>query len=128
MNDRSRAIAVLQQARQILQDRLTQRVLEMAEEILDDAAGDSYAGEIDSLHEQLGMRLTCVNALLSGLPPTEALHPHAPTAQVSTLDFGGLGRLEGVPGYPAVDTATSTANSERADQGPVTFQTFLRQI
>lgn len=69
MNDRARAIAVLQQARELLLQRLTERIIEAREEILDDALGNSYSGEIETLHDQLGVRLSHLNSLLNSLPP-----------------------------------------------------------
>lgn len=71
MNDRARAISVLQQARDILAERLTERILESREAILEDALGLSYSSEIDAVQEQIGMRLNNVHMLLNNLPPVE---------------------------------------------------------
>ena len=71
MNDRARAISVLQQARDILSERLTERVLESRDAILEDALGLSYASEIDAVQEQIGLRLNNVQMLLNNLPPLE---------------------------------------------------------
>lgn len=71
MNDRARAISVLQQARDILAERLTERILESRESILEDALGLSYSSEIDAVQEQIGMRLNNVHMLLNNLPPLE---------------------------------------------------------
>jgi hypothetical protein len=71
MNDRARAISVLQQARDILAERLTERVLESRDAILEDALGLSYSSEIDAVQEQIGMRLNNVHMLLNNLPPLE---------------------------------------------------------
>jgi hypothetical protein len=57
MNDRARALAILKQAREILMQRLTEQVLENEEEILNDARGESYMGEIDALYDQVGTPL-----------------------------------------------------------------------
>ena len=65
--ERHQAVLLLKQARQLLVDRLAEAVLELGDELLDDARGDSYAGEIDSLHERMGTRLSQVNVLLAGL-------------------------------------------------------------
>jgi hypothetical protein len=78
MNDRARAIAVLQQARDILAERLTEQVLEARDSILEDAIGLSYSSEIDAIQEQIGQRLNNVNMLLNNLPPIEDAPP--PTA------------------------------------------------
>jgi hypothetical protein len=71
MNDRARAISVLQQARDILAERLTERILESRDQILEDALGLSYSSEIDAVQEQIGMRLNNVHMLLNNLPPME---------------------------------------------------------
>lgn len=71
MNDRARAISVLQQARDILAERLTERILESRDQILEDALGMSYSSEIDAVQEQIGMRLNNVHMLLNNLPPLE---------------------------------------------------------
>ena len=71
MNDRAKAISILQQARDILAERLTERILESRDSILEDAFGMSYSGEIDALQEQLGQRLNNVNLLLNNLPPAD---------------------------------------------------------
>src|SRR4051812_30529986 len=83
MNDRSRATEILQKARDILAERLTELVLEQREELLDDARGDSYMNEIESLYEQIGVKLSHVGQMLSNLPaddPSPA-HTDAATAQ-----------------------------------------------
>jgi hypothetical protein len=79
MNDRARAIAILQQARDILAERLTEQVLEARDSILEDAIGLSYSSEIDAIQEQIGQRLNNVNMLLNNLPPIE--EAPAPTAE-----------------------------------------------
>src|SRR5947209_7894307 len=65
MNDRARASEVLRNARNILAERLTELVLEQREELLDDARGDSYMNEIESLYEQIGVKLSHVGQMLS---------------------------------------------------------------
>jgi len=90
MNERARAIAILQQARDILLKRLVARVVESEEEIIDDAEGHSYLGEIEAIHEQVGLRLSQVNGMLSSLPP-EVVPP------ASSADEAGL-----IGGAPAM--------------------------
>ncbi len=75
MNSRSDAIKILQQARDLLADRLTERVIEARDEILEDASGLTYLSEIETLYEQLGGRLAHINAMLSNLPPVEEPAP-----------------------------------------------------
>ena len=79
MNERAKAIEVLREARTILGERLTEKVVEQAEEILADARGDSYMNEIDSVYEQVGLKLAHVSQMLSNLPAPE-LEPHTATA------------------------------------------------
>jgi len=67
MNDRTRAMEVLKQAREVLLSRLAERVLDNREDILDDAGGYSYCGAIESMHDQLGQRLSNVTAMLAHL-------------------------------------------------------------
>lgn len=71
MNDRSRAIALLRQARDILSDRLTEHVLASSDNLLEDALGLSYGSEIEQLYEQIGARLTQVSTMLMQLPPQD---------------------------------------------------------
>ncbi|MBL9123526.1 MAG: hypothetical protein JNG90_07820 [Planctomycetaceae bacterium] len=71
MNDRTRAIEVLKQAREVLLTRLAERVLDSREDILDDAGGYSYCGAIEGMHDQLGQRLANVAAMLAHLQSGE---------------------------------------------------------
>jgi hypothetical protein len=78
MNDRVRATDILREARAILAERLTEKILESREDLLDDARGDSYMNEIESLYEQVGLKLSHVSQMLSNLPAEE------PPAQTQT--------------------------------------------
>jgi hypothetical protein len=98
MNDRVRAMTLLQEAREILAQRLTERILELGNDLLDDARGESFAGEIDGLYEQIGLRLSQVNSLLAGLPFTSVLaaptgHGPISTVEVSAASNGLMGFL-----------------------------------
>lgn len=93
MNDPLRATEILQEARTILAERLAELVLEQRSELLDDARGDSYMNEIESLYEQVGLKLSRVSQMLSNLhaepPPTQthtaaAQHNADTTFSVST--------------------------------------------
>jgi len=79
MTDRARALDVLREAKAILAERLTEKVLEQADEILADARGDSYMNEIESLYEQIGLKLSHVSQMLSNLPVPQQ-EPHTSTA------------------------------------------------
>ena len=68
MNQRNQAIETLKAARDLLAEQLTERILECREEILDDASGDSFLGEIEQIYEKFGNRLGHLNSLISSLP------------------------------------------------------------
>jgi len=72
MDSHAQAIAILQNARDALAARLTQRVIEAQQEIEDDAEGGTYFSEIEAIYDQLGGRLAHLNAMLSNLPPAPA--------------------------------------------------------
>jgi hypothetical protein len=85
MNDRARASDVLRKARTILAERLTERINEQSDELLDDARGDSYMNEIESLYDELGTKLSHVSQMLSNLPAEEPPgRPHAQQPQTQT--------------------------------------------
>ena len=69
MNDRARAHTILKDARDILARRLTEQVLEMADEILADARGESYMNDIETVYEVIGHRLSHISQMISNLPP-----------------------------------------------------------
>src|SRR4029078_4264759 len=79
MDDRALAISILERAREILAARLTERIIEASDEIIDDALGNSYSSEIESLHEQVGLILNHVTSMLTSLPPTTT-QDHSGTA------------------------------------------------
>ena len=136
MNDRALAIAILQKARDILAQRMTEQILEAKEDILDDAHGNSYGGEIDSLHDQIGLRLSHVSNMLANLPPLEeppagSKVDRSPAVESSTIDTG-------VPSTGAVGyVAASNHGQKLASQieppvipvsEPVSFQLFVQQM
>ena len=88
MTDRTRAAEILKEARAILSERLTEKVLEQGEDLLADARGDSYMNEIESLYEQVGHKLSHVSQMLSNLPAEEPSAPqtHTAAAQHSAED------------------------------------------
>jgi hypothetical protein len=136
MNDRARAIAILRQARDALADRLTERVLQSKDEILEDAHGLSYVGGIEAIYEELGSRLSHIGAMLSSLPATEDGSFSAHTAQTGPIDHPMAAatvldtatdyermRVE-MPALPAPQTVGQLALPSSA----VTFRTFAAQI
>jgi hypothetical protein len=88
---RNRAIQILTEAREILAERLTERVLESAEEILSDARGDSYMNDIDAVYEQVGLKLSHITQMLANLPVEEETSTHTTnefrTDDVSPQDY-----------------------------------------
>jgi hypothetical protein len=70
MDRQAFAISILEQARDILSRRLVERVIDARDEILEDARGESFLGEIEALHEQIGARLGHVSQILANLPPS----------------------------------------------------------
>lgn len=128
MNQLPQAIAILEQARQALIERLAERVVEAGQEILDDAHGRTYGAEIDSIHDQIALRLMHVNSMLSVLPHAEFVAP-APGLP-APVDFSATAHVqsESGPESGAVTTVTvDAARVETAVESP-SFQTFLRQI
>jgi hypothetical protein len=134
MNPRREAIQILQQARDLLVDRLTDRVRESRDQILEDASGFCYLSEIEAIYEQLGGRLAHLNAMLTNLPPAEDLpvdEPHpAPAftdvaaAYASTINIDALPPVE-----PLALPSPGAAERLPALPPPVSsFQTFLQQI
>jgi hypothetical protein len=71
MNERTRASQILREARTILSDLLTEKVLELGDDLLADARGESYMNEIELLYEQIGVKLSHVSQMLSNLPADE---------------------------------------------------------
>lgn len=79
MNERQRAIEILREAKNVLAERLTEHILDQGVELLADASGDSYMNEIESLYEQIGLKLSHVSQMLSNLP-TDQADAHTQTA------------------------------------------------
>jgi hypothetical protein len=86
MDDRARAIALLRRAREALIERLTSRIVDSSDEILEDAHGLSFLGGIEEIYDQIGARLSHVNAMLQALPPSD-FSSHEPNT-ASTADMG----------------------------------------
>jgi hypothetical protein len=142
MNDRARAIAILKQARDILAKRLTERVLDSREEILEDAEGLTYCGEIDSIYEQLAVRLNHISAMLSSLPPVEdervAPPPKSTARGLEYKPRPGVFQADtSLPATVGASDAAGTISTAEPPSGrylaeavpsPVTFESFGRQI
>lgn len=121
MNDRTRAIEVLQRARDLLAERLTERVLESREEILADALGMSYLSEIETIYEQIGSRLHHVSLMLSNLPADKAAQEEPmsePEEATPTLAFPSLPAPRPVAGLLPLPMPVE----------PLTFKTFVLHV
>lgn len=82
MNEQPSARKVLLAARSELARRLSELVLAAEEEVLADARGESYMNEIETLYEQVGIKLAHVNQMLAGLPAdleVEIASPSSPS-------------------------------------------------
>jgi hypothetical protein len=109
MNDRARASEILRNARNILAERLTELVLDQRDELLDDARGDSYMNEIESLYEQIGVKLSHVGQMLSNLPVEEpAAQTHTAAAQ-HTAENTFTVATEPAPNFDSVTHDTTPA-------------------
>jgi len=146
MNDRMRAIGILKEAREILAQRLQEKVLDQSEEILADARGDSYMNDIDGVYEQVGLRLSHVSQMLSNLPaeaePPFSSNVHAnhtaedtftvatePAHNADAIVTHTLPALAG-PVYlatPALPAPRQDA-AMLAGESSISFQTFAVQI
>lgn len=84
MNERERALNILKEARDLLSERLTQRILDGGEQILDDARGDSYMGDIEAMYEQFGLKLSHLNQLINNLPVEPMTHSYSTNYTTST--------------------------------------------
>ncbi len=124
MNERGRALAILKQARDLLTDRLTSRIVESHEAILEDAAGMTYTSELEAIYDQVGARLVHVNALLANLPTSDDVSTSDATRPQQFLTMS--------PGDPVFVASTAVPHLEGADssavEAPASFQSFVQQI
>ena len=69
MNERRKhALSILVRTRDILAERLTDRVLEDEQQLLDDASGADYMDDISRLYESVGNKLGQINLMIANLP------------------------------------------------------------
>ena len=125
MNDRARAIEILKYARDMIAERLTERIIDARNDIAEDAMGLSYMGEIESVYEQLGGRLAHLNQMLVNLPPdrTEPDTSKAPPIAVAERPTALLNSPAADPSEP--DTRTP---ADGPPEQAATFQMFFVQI
>ncbi len=146
MPDRQRALDVLREAREILAQRLTELVLEQSGDILGDARGESYMNEIDSLYEQVGMKLAHIGQMISHVPAdivetttTTAAAQYGPEQTFTVATDSGTGGDEQLqdtlpvlsgPIYMAAPALPPPggAQSARAKATQLSLQAFAAQI
>jgi hypothetical protein len=129
MNDRVRAMSLLHEAREILAQRLTERVLELGDDLLDDARGESFAGEIDGLYEQIGLRLSQINTLLAGFPPTEMLAAPTGHGPVSTVEVSAASNgLVGFAPHGNVDTSGQASFMAAPSDEPMALRSIVETL
>lgn len=78
MNDRGRALDILREARDLLAQRLAERILDLEEGLLDDARGESYLSDIETIYDQFGAKLMHLNQMINNLPQDTDAAPHEP--------------------------------------------------
>jgi hypothetical protein len=146
MTDRQRAQQLLQEAKEALAQRLTELVLQAGEDLVADARGESYMNEIETLYEQVGMKLAHLNQMLSNLPaePPAASAATAPVPPWAAPQDTFTVATEPAPSADAVVADTTPAllgpvfvatpalpapRTEPATEGaPQSFQRFAERI
>jgi hypothetical protein len=152
MSQRTEAILILRQAREVLLARLTERVVDAKEEILDDAQGGLFQGGIDEIYEQLVTRLSHVNAMINLLPPEDATvsvdtHPTSPgeaqagMSAATVLDtndvvVGGRGETPALPAPHGMQSLAAPSELAPVEIAPIegavveetSFRSFGTQI
>jgi hypothetical protein len=130
MNTRSKAIKILQQARDLLADRLTERICDSRDQILEDASGLVYLSEIESLYEQLGGRLAHVNAMLANLPPADEAPAHDEPQPAPAFSDVTTAYAASIDAGPAVGPLALPAPEVHLPALPpmATFPAFVEQI
>ena len=140
MSERAQALEVLRKARDLLAQRLTERILDAEEGLLDDARGDSYLGDIETIYDQFGTKLTHLNQLINNLPQEAETASHEPGG-FSAGDYvgqqGAAATDEVITSHPAAITgpliivppALPAPRTEEADEivAP-SFAAFAAQV
>jgi hypothetical protein len=123
MNERSLAIHILQNARDRLSERLTQRIVEARGDIEADAEGGSYLSEIEVIYDQLGSRLAHVNGMLANLPPAPPHETAGADATATEIIYADLAsaypsgfELEGASPPPVLALPAPPNREAREDQ------------
>jgi hypothetical protein len=142
MSERERAIDILRQARDLLAQRLSDRILESEEELLDDARGDSYLDQIETIFDQFGTKLTHLNQMINNLPQEAEASPQSDSSfaaadYVSPMAADAAMADEASPSQPAAITGPLIISPpalpapRREDDGEIvtySFASFAAQI
>lgn len=115
MDDHAIAMSILCHAREILANRMIERILDAEDQILEDAQGDSYMNEIETLQESVGERLNSVNIMLANLSVIEPLDEMAFDLENPIIFLGSIALDE------EVDESGRT-------ESPANFALFTEQI
>lgn len=131
MPDHQEAQAVLTQARDLLAQRLSELVLGSQDELLNDARGESYMGEIGGIYDQVGTRLSQVNAMLASLPAQADNTSTAPgdgseEAPATFKEFAQRVVNGDLDGAAPILANLLALNAETATRSTVTFGNRLR--
>ncbi|MBX3411715.1 MAG: hypothetical protein KF708_03265 [Pirellulales bacterium] len=118
MHDRLRAIEILREARDLLVHQLSERIVAAEERVLDDARGETYGSEIESLYEGLGLKLSNITAMLAAL----RLHHDEPIVHVEP-DLVQVA----THGHQAAYVQTDTNEFARPNPHAATFDTGATQ-
>jgi len=123
MNEQPSARKVLLAARSELARRLSELVLAAEEEVLADARGESYMNEIETLYEQVGIKLAHVNQMLAGLPADLEVEiatssTPSPTTQQPTKPIASNDDELGLCPSASPPAPTPTASPAPATSGP----------
>jgi hypothetical protein len=142
MDQRAEALFILKQARDLLADRLAERIVASKSEILEEAGGLLFGGEIDALFEQIGGKLMHVSQMLSALPSEEPLTEVTDSPANETFSSGSqlilsdyaqemsspTSSVLALPGLPAPDATRSESATPTAESPAASFQDFASRI
>jgi hypothetical protein len=124
-------VRLLTQARDLLAQRLTSAILDLGDDLLEDARGESFSGEIDTLHEQIGTRLGQVNGMLAALSASDDADddPSRPITQTGSLQTpeapDGTSTGENTPRAIEMEGGLLTS---RGKFPPSTYPLFVQDI
>ncbi len=143
MEPRVEALFILRQARDLLADRLAERIVASKNEILEEAGGMLFGSEIDSLFEHIGGKLMHVSQMISSLPSEEPLTDVAEppsgdnfssSSQLILSDYptqelnSSQSSVLALPGLPAPEAARAEAMTQAIETPPASFQDFASRV